>query len=391
MRDGVDELGESSWEQRARQLLSPVSPVKFLRDYYRRRGVRIPAGRPGQFDDLLTVEEVESHFRTPHFFETTTVALHAPGEAQPEIVSSASVVYDRLSKGATLQIGDFERALTDRHPLIQIFRVLEELCQAPARGVTVFLSQSRGSLTRHFDPYEIFTLQLVGTKRWEMHEFRPPSELDRDLNDAEDPVETFHLSPGDLLYTPKGQVHRVLPGEGISLSVALVYDPPTWMKLLDHLASVVEDDERFWTALPPPPGGSSAGFEARRQALIEALNQLDPRDFDERVQAERAASIPGLPANHLPSALAVSTIEIDSQVRRRSGPRPVVRVDGKSALLISAFDDPIRAPLEALAGLRFIAESTEAFTPADLGGQLSDSAKLAIVRKLTRRGIVQIV
>ncbi len=378
-------------EQVAFELLSPLDPQEFLGHTYRNRGRRFPARHQDRFAGLLTISEVESHLRTPHIFETTTVALYEPGRRKPEFADSAAKVYDRLSKGCTLQIGDFERALPDRHPLIRVFRSLEQLCQAPARGLTVFLSQAGGALVRHFDPYEIFTLQLQGHKRWEMFDFHPPSELDELDEDTEqaEPSEVFDVGPGDLLYTPKGQVHRVTPGEGLSFSAALVYDPPTWSRLIDVLAAAVADDERFWRSLPA--SDLETGFASHREALIAALEKLEAKDFADRIGAQRAAAIPGLPADHLDTALDVDSIKVDTRLRLRPGPRPVVQVDGEHVLLISAFDEPIRAPGRVQEALRYIVSSEASFMPCQLDESLSGSAKLAIVRKLARRGIVQIV
>jgi len=363
-------------------LLAPLKPEAFLADAYRRRAVLAPGGAGDRFDRMLTLGEVESYLRVPAFYRSASVAMRRPGADEADFVGDPATVFERLSKGDALQIIGLNRVLPDRHPLIRAFRALEELCQAPGEGVSVFVAPPGAALPRHDDPFEIFTLQIVGRKTWRLYEAGA-------ADDAAAPSQSIELGPGDLLYTPKGLVHHVLPSAEISLSAALVYAPMTWMRLLDALGAAVAGDPAFDEALPPTD--IAGGFEARRDALAAALQAMDGAEFAARVTADRRAAIPGLPGDHLATSLRADDIDVGTVLRARPGPAPVVKDTSDGPMLVSAFDTPIRGPRSAAEAFRFIAGRSAPFRVADLPGGLSDASKTAIARKLARRGILQIV
>jgi ribosomal protein L16 Arg81 hydroxylase len=100
----------------------------------------------------------------------------------------------------------------------------------PARSedVDIFLAGPDSCLGTHFDTTDVFTLQLVGERRWELEE---DADTDRTLSIArhpewnpareiafEGPTRDVTLHPGDMLYAPAYGLHRVT---GVSWSVSL--------------------------------------------------------------------------------------------------------------------------------------------------------------------------
>ncbi|MBC2778179.1 JmjC domain-containing protein [Parasphingopyxis marina] len=370
-------------------LLAPTGAETFLADAYARRAMHFAAPDPARFTDYAEVAEIEALMRAPGFFDTLTVALRIIGQDAPAFASRPADVYENLSKGGAVQFVGIERVLPDTHPLASAFQALGALIGAKPQKIAVFLSPPGQAIPVHKDPFEVFTLQIAGRKTWHLFDFHAPMTADEAIDPGQPPRESVTLEPGDMLYVPKGQAHRVDSGEGLAISASLVFAPPSWEKLADYLAETIGDDRDFWQALPPD--GIAGDFEAMRGKLKAALDALDPTAFAARIAAERAASLQGLPANHLETALAVDIFDADTLIRLRPGPAPLVSSDGERAFLVSAYDDPISGPIDALAAFRFIAEATSPFRIVDICSVLSPSSKVAIARKLARRGVVQIV
>ncbi len=372
----------------AEALLAPTGVEAFVDGAYGREAKHFAASDRARFAEYATLDALEHLMRAPRFFDTVSVALRSAGDLNARFAKASADVYDHLSRGGAVQFVGIEAALPDSHPLIQAFFALGETIGARHRNITVFLSQSGEAIPVHKDPVEIFTLQIAGSKTWRLFDFHPPSTPDEALDPDAAPSETVTLEPGDLFYLPKGRAHLVEGGEGLSISAALVFTPFTWRRLVEDLARAIGDDRAFWQALKP--GREREDFEAMRAALRDALDTLDGDQFAARLAAERAESLRGLPANHLATALAVEGFASHTRLTLRPGLAPLVRVEGDHALLVSAHDDPIRAPIDAEAALRFVVAAREPFRIDDICPELSASSKLAIARKLARRGIVQL-
>lgn len=380
--------GAETYEIIAGRFLNPVGSARFLEFYYTERSGKFRIDESVELDGLISLNAIEDHLRTPGAFENLSVAMRIPGSETPTFVDRIAEVFEGLSKGHALQIASFERALPASHPLAKIYRALGEICRAPGFGMTVFLSPPGASLPLHNDPFEIFTLQIEGSKTWRIHGFAPPGTPASELHAAGKPHETFELSAGDLLYTPKGQVHEVVPGDGHALSVALIYDPPSWLSLASDLTRQLSTNRQYWRSLPAT--GLAGAAEDLRTQMHQAIHTLDLEDFARTVEAQRNVAVPGNPARHLEVALNVDRIDLDTRIVVRPGPAPFLIEQDDEALLYSTHDTPIRIPKSGREAVRHMLECTEPFKVAELSATLSDSSKLALVRKLARRGMVQI-
>lgn len=369
-------------------LLAPLGSEAFLAESYGREARHFPASDRARFADYLTTDAIESLMRAPEFFDTVGVALRVPGDEAPQFAKGSADVYENLSKGGAVQFVGIEKVLPDTHPLAAAFQALGAVIGARPQRITAFLSPPGQAIPIHKDPLEVFTLQMTGRKSWQLFDFHSPGTPDAAIDRDAAPVETVDLAPGDILYVPKGQAHLVEAGSGLSITASLVFAPPSWTRLADVLAETIGDDRAFWRAMPP--SDVAGDFEEMRAKLAAALDALDPAEFAAQIAAERTGYLKGLPANHIATVLAIESFAPETLVRRRPGPPPVVRMEGEKALLISAYDDPVRGPGDAFDAFRYIAAATGPFRIDAICPRLSASSKIAIARKLARRGIVQI-
>jgi len=134
-------------------------------------------------------------------------------------------------------------------PLPALTDALADFLGAPRRKVlaSLFYTPAGGGAVPHFDKNENFTIQLTGAKRWRVGETpmvpaTPDSytlgsaaimpALAPLLEKAQRPAErTVDLTPGTLLYVPRGTVHHTGAGEP-SWSLNLSYSPAAWLNLL---------------------------------------------------------------------------------------------------------------------------------------------------------------
>ena len=105
--------------------------------------------------------------------------------------------------------------------------------------VMVSLGQSGASCGPHFDRYDVFLLQVSGSKTWQLdagahqeHQLQQDSEL-RLLKSFE-PSCSVQCEPGDVLYVPPGVGHHgICQGQSITLSIGV--RNPTVSELLAEI------------------------------------------------------------------------------------------------------------------------------------------------------------
>ncbi len=164
-------------------------------------------------------------------------------------------VADALATGATLQVAALDLVLPD----------LARLAEAAERttgghvSVRAFVAGGLdGGIGRHPDPVETWVVQVEGTKDWTLwapsipayDEARPAPGLT-----AAGPPEQMRLGPGDTLVVPRGHLHDVVPGPGLSVALGVVVGAPSRARLLE-LALAGVGAEPQW--LEPVHAGGSA-------------------------------------------------------------------------------------------------------------------------------------
>lgn len=133
----------------------------------------------------------------------------------------------------------------------------------------------------HFDHYDVFLLQLSGTKRWHLdHGGHREEELDADcdirlLRSLAASV-TYEANPGDVLYIPPGFGHWGVAGpDSITLSIGI--RNPTTIELLaeltDFLLAEQAPVQTIDNALQRPGDGiSMSDVDHLRTALVSMLD-----------------------------------------------------------------------------------------------------------------------
>ena len=224
-----------------RRLLAPIGAERFFAEHWQTRMALLPLAA----DDLAFIRQ------TIGPLDPARLAGAAREGAQAwlanEFVAHSVFPIDPSNAaqfrdaGATLYFVNV--------PLPALTDPVADFLGAPRQKViaSLFFTPAGGGAVPHFDKNENFTVQLTGAKRWQVGETpmvpaTPESytlgstaimpALAPLLEKAQRPPErTVDLTPGTLLYVPRGTVHHTSAGEP-SWSLNLSYSPATWLNLL---------------------------------------------------------------------------------------------------------------------------------------------------------------
>jgi ribosomal protein L16 Arg81 hydroxylase len=143
--------------------------------------------------------------------------------------------YERLRNGATAVLNRFENA--------SLFA--ERLCHSvgrftgqPTIGNAYLSFGGQGTFGKHWDTHDVFVIQLLGTKRWQIFAPTWPLPLSTQTSSGQQhlcpaqPVMECELKPGDVLYLPRGWWHQAIPLEGGSFHLSVGTYAPTAMDFL---------------------------------------------------------------------------------------------------------------------------------------------------------------
>ncbi len=154
------------------------------------------------------------------------------------------LVRDDARKGWSLQRGPIERTPTlatpkwtllvqgvdlhhdGAHALMQRFRFVPD---ARLDDIMISWASEGGGVGPHTDRYDVFLLQVHGTRRWSI---APPSDypmvpgLPLRIIDGFKPTQTFELGPGDMLYLPPMWAHDGVAVGGDCMTCSVGFTVP---------------------------------------------------------------------------------------------------------------------------------------------------------------------
>lgn len=156
--------------------------------------------------------------------------------------------------------------------------------------VMVSYATDRGGVGAHFDQYDVFLIQGLGKRRWQVggvcdeHAERLPNDDLRLLANFE-PVEEWVLEPGDVLYVPPGVAHNGIAVGDDCMTYSIGFRAPSRADLIDswseYMVEQLNEDDRYadpGLVAADNPGEITASALADLQAMI-ASKLMDRRDF----------------------------------------------------------------------------------------------------------------
>lgn len=257
--------------------------AQFLRDYWQKKPLLIRNAFP-DFESPIQPEDLA-------------------GLACEEGTLSRIVAHDRERDAWLLRHGPFDEAMFPDMPhhdwtlLVQdvdkwdsdvaaLLDAFDFLPRWRIDDIMVSFAAPGGSVGAHVDQYDVFLLQALGHRRWQIDASDHPSTQFR--NDVElkllrefHPTHEWLLRPGDMLYLPPGVPHHGV-AEDACLTFSVGMRAPSAAELLgdfvDTLAADADEGVRYRDPdLAPAGDAAQIDDEAMRRA-IEALNALRMND-----------------------------------------------------------------------------------------------------------------
>jgi cupin superfamily protein len=189
--------------------------------------------------------------------------------------------FAELEAGATLVVNRFE---SHCRRALRLGAEIGRFADAPTVGNAYLSIGGRGTFGRHWDTHDVFALQLIGRKRWQVYSPTFPLPLgrhtSRDSGHSCPPTPALDcvLEAGDLLYVPRGWWHHAIPFAAPSLHfsvgtyAATVHDYVLWA-CARHLPAFA-DARRSLTAAVGP-GELDDVLSSLRDAVLDGAHRAE--------------------------------------------------------------------------------------------------------------------
>ena len=154
--------------------------------------------------------------------------------------------------------------------------------------VMVSLAADQGGVGPHFDQYDVFLIQGLGRRRWQIG---PLCDADTPLLPHEDlkllaafeALEEWVLEPGDILYVPPGFAHNGVAVGSDCMTYSVGFRAPSRADLLGHYVDEVldniPDDDHYrdldLTAQPNPGEIRPEALVRLQRMMLDSLSDLD--------------------------------------------------------------------------------------------------------------------
>lgn len=380
------------------QLLRPIERVLFFEQVYERRPLLVTGRSASFYGDIVALEDVDLLLRSPatpaRFLRVNRNGRDiARSEWSRGDAVDSNAVSELFASGATLIMNEanvFFRGLA-----AFCNRVEQEEHFAVQPNIYITPAASR-AFDRHHDDHDVFIMQVFGEKNWKLYgsPLQLPSRYQESKTGAYAalaPEECFCLTPGDLLYIPRGHVHDAETESKASIHITFGLHPPYLFELVQELARRCRDLPGFRRAAP-----SLIARMGREDFAVKFKEQLhtfvDQVAVDQLVEAMDKSFVSGRNPGRETSfrdLLALSSLEETSRVAPNSS--LVYRLDREAGeillrlprlqLMFPAFmEEPLRALLEC-----------DSLQVADIPGLLDRNGRIAIAKRLIEVGAHHIV
>lgn len=399
----------SAPHQKLTDLLSPISWDVFFRDHWERQPLHVVHDDPHRFRDLLARRDVDQvlactrpKFADPAAFQDSPAVpptyVRGVLAGQPAAIpfdpglADLREAYDR---GKSVVVMSMQHRWL---PIAALCRGLEAEFHCPVHANLYLTPAGSQGFSAHYDPHEVFALQLDGVKYWRLYDRAEPFPMADTVRMPESGLgipREVRLRPGDLLYIPRGHVHDAYTNDQSSLHLTVGINVYRWAELLHNaLASATREDVRLRESIP---GGAlpddCARLKTRFRNLLKSLADESHVDrlFDRALHSLGThffGELKMLPGTQF-SAPDPAPLTADTNLER--SPLMVCRViENEHGAAIEFPGNRVKGPRRIGSALKFVAGASR-FAVRDLPDDLNAEAKLSLVRRLIHEGLVTVI
>lgn len=280
------------------EVLAPMTPETFFADYYDKQPVHIP-GDPAKFARVMNWGVLNRLLDMTAIWGSASLLLVMDGEILPAGAycvdaqnrdgatvkqPDAGKVMDLLRRGASLVANDIDTLTPE---LRAIADAMEDGFCGKAQSNLYCSWRQRQAFTSHFDTHDVFALHMEGEKVWRLYQNREPHPIRHarftSFTKAEQEqrrgplMQEVRMTPGDLLYIPRGWYHDALAATGGVIHLAFGMTGVIGLDLIGALSDAVVTDEAFRQNFPRPEQGRDA-LAAHIRDLGRRLQEICAND-----------------------------------------------------------------------------------------------------------------
>ena len=272
-------------------LISALSAQKFFDDFHGKGAIQL-SGRRRRFANVFSWPEFNQLLDMTSVWSDKTMKVVldgrelTPGEfCQPVRSRDGQSVMQPdpkrvqlfLGQGATIVLDLAERLSPGVAALAD---TLQAALGAPISCNIYCSSEQHRGFPVHFDTMDVFALQIAGEKTWQLYEGRFNNPIEQPGYNYSSLPRAHHetakvkllqrsvMTPGDVLYIPRGQYHEALASKHTSLHLSFGVTEATGHDFLNVLMKSLLEDALFRAPLPH--------FD-NAQAHVEHLQKLSTR------------------------------------------------------------------------------------------------------------------
>jgi len=219
-------------------MLGNLSVNEFLRDYWQKKPLLIRAALP-QFNGLLTPKQTVQLACTEDVQARLVTQPHGQFELEQSPFSPKD--FKGLNKFPwTVLVQGLNHHLPEAAELLKLFDFIPH---ARLDDLMVSYAPQGGGVGPHFDSYDVFLLQGMGHRRWQIstqadHELIEGAPL-RILKNFKVEQE-WVLAPGDMLYLPPHCAHNGI-AEDECMTYSIGFRTPAYQELAEQFLVYLQD------------------------------------------------------------------------------------------------------------------------------------------------------
>ena len=321
-------------------ILRPKEPAEFFADIWHRE-FQLMRGPDDRFSDLFGWDDlnhiVKYHDIPPPRLRVVQKGRNLAPEAFTETRSkkagrethrqlSPPKLAELLRLGATLIVN----AISDMHPRLKTLAVNLERALHTRVNMNLYAGwRTDNGFDRHWDDHDSFILQVAGRKKWEVYEDTRPQPLeaeDRVTRRPTNPLWSGLLTPGDVLYVPRGWWHIAYPADEPCMHLTTGVSTATGHDFMEWLRERALRAHAFRKDLPMVEGRDA--LAAHLGTLRQALNELWTDELVDEFMLWRGMKAdhgrdPGFPEVAMRDPLPAPPAELRLAVDRPIGVREI--------------------------------------------------------------------
>jgi ribosomal protein L16 Arg81 hydroxylase len=384
------------------ELLSPLTVEEFFQVYWEKKILHLRQTKADYFQGVVDIKAIDEYLTRPDLAPIAvrltlkgadipaanwTEERHLTDGRKKSVVVSEKI-FTHFQKGATIIVNDAQKGI---RKLAKACIALEQELKISLQSNVYITPPNSQGFTAHYDPHDIFSLQIAGTKDWRIYD--SGENLPTKVNPFRETPKLlceFQRQPGDLLYIPRGVVHEASSSDAATVHVNFSLKPRYGFHLLEDLRTLAEEENVFFRKVIPNGFATegekldyAADFARQLSDLIDrhAPEKLIERQFETFVERQQIDF-----QNRLVDLLEVGKLKLTSTISWRGEMSFTVKRDGDGiSIKFGKREVTIPKFVEPEVFLR-----DEPFAVGDVKGLLTASGKIELIKQLVETGFLKI-